>query len=86
MRGNKMETTVEALKLFIQSLPAGSKFQIISFGSSHTYLMNDQYVSTFDYTNENIKWVKSKVKMFMADFGGTNIYNPLKDAFSNVDQ
>jgi Mg-chelatase subunit ChlD len=35
MGGQKMEMTKEALKLFIQSLPAGCKFEIISFGSNY---------------------------------------------------
>jgi von Willebrand factor A domain-containing protein 5 len=33
MSGKKMEMTKEALKLFIQSLPPGCLFEIISFGS-----------------------------------------------------
>jgi hypothetical protein len=35
MSGDTIVTTVEALKLFIQSLPAGCMFDIISFGSSY---------------------------------------------------
>jgi uncharacterized protein with von Willebrand factor type A (vWA) domain len=34
MQGEKMEMTKEALKLFIKSLPAGCRFEIISFGHS----------------------------------------------------
>jgi len=33
MSGSRMEITKEALKLFIQSLPVGSTFAIIGFGS-----------------------------------------------------
>jgi hypothetical protein len=35
MSGDTIDTTVEALKLFIQSLPAGCMFDIISFGSNY---------------------------------------------------
>jgi hypothetical protein len=35
MMGETIKTTVEALKLFIQSLPPGCAFDIISFGSSY---------------------------------------------------
>ena len=38
MSGGKMTTTNEALILFLKSLPVGSYFEIISFGSSHLTL------------------------------------------------
>ena len=34
----RMESAIEALKIFIRSLPAGCRFSIISFGSNFTYL------------------------------------------------
>ena len=34
MAGKRMEVAKDAMKLFIQSIPVGSKFQIISFGSA----------------------------------------------------
>ena len=36
MHGERIKTCKKALKLFIQSLPIGCKFSIISFGSRHT--------------------------------------------------
>lgn len=48
MSGRKMDMTKEALKLFIQSLPPGCTFEIISFGNrfqcsskGQGYLNND---------------------------------------------
>jgi hypothetical protein len=35
MWGGRIATTVEALKLFLQSLPPGSMFEIISYGSQY---------------------------------------------------
>lgn len=48
-----MEKTREAMKLFIQSLPAGSKFEIISFGSSYKALSHRG--EGFTLTDENIR-------------------------------
>ncbi len=36
MSGQKMDMTNEALKLFIQSLPAGCTFEVISFGTDYS--------------------------------------------------
>ena len=35
MSGSRIEITKKALTLFVQSLPVGSLFDIISFGSNH---------------------------------------------------
>ena len=56
MSGRAMDITKQALNRFIQSLPAQSIFQIISFGSSHEYMPNhannfrDRYI---EYNDEN---------------------------------
>jgi Mg-chelatase subunit ChlD len=41
MNGDKMNITIESLKLFLQSLPSGSRFDIISFGSKFKTLGDD---------------------------------------------
>ena len=59
MGGQKMEITKESLKLFIQSLPEGSQFQIISFGSKFEamrQLSTDSCI--FDYNDENAKFAQ----------------------------
>jgi hypothetical protein len=38
MDGRRMEITKEALKLFIQSLPVGCTFAILSFGSQSKFV------------------------------------------------
>lgn len=40
MQGRKMEIAKEALGVFLQSLPAESEFQIVSFGTEFTSLFN----------------------------------------------
>ena len=38
MDGESMDITKEALILFLKSLPIDSYFEIVSFGSNHTFL------------------------------------------------
>jgi Mg-chelatase subunit ChlD len=38
MEGRRIEITKEALKLFIKSLPVGSKFAILGFGSQSSFV------------------------------------------------
>jgi hypothetical protein len=52
MAGSKMETTKEALKLFLKSLPADSKFEIIGFGSSFRHMSSDK--SGYDYNDYSV--------------------------------
>ena len=39
MSGRRIEVTKDAMKLFMKSLPVGSKFQIISFGTTHSSMI-----------------------------------------------
>lgn len=53
MSGGPMETAKAALKLFIQSLPVGSQFVIISFGTNWEYTKNgNDFI--WDYNDENM--------------------------------
>lgn len=38
----------KALKIFMHSLPEGSKFNICGFGSSHEFLFNDDIVVDYN--------------------------------------
>ena len=81
MYGNNIIVAKEALTLFIQSLPAGSFYQIIGFGS--TFKKYDSMPKI--YTQENIKKSIDMVKTLSADLGGTNIFSPLKDIYSSYE-
>ena len=70
----KMNITKESMKLFLHSLPKGSKFSIISFGTKFEYLKQEK---PFDYNDKNIKYVKQQIEKFKSDMGGTNILEPL---------
>ena len=51
MHGNPIEVAKEALKLFIRSLPIGSKFNVYSFGSDFSALFS----APVDYNEENVE-------------------------------
>ena len=73
---NRIETAKEALRLFIQSIPPGSKFNVISFGSDHKCLFNKSQ----EYNKKSLENALKKISNFKADFGGTNLYGPIKEA------
>jgi hypothetical protein len=50
MMGSKITQSINALILFLQSLPKKSKFNIISFGSSFERM----YKTSIDYNDTNV--------------------------------
>lgn len=74
MAGNSIKVASRALLLFLQSLPVGSYYQIIGFGSS--FVMHD--IIPNEYTQENIDNSIKLIESLKANMGGTNIYDPLK--------
>jgi uncharacterized protein with von Willebrand factor type A (vWA) domain len=60
MSGAPMETTKDALKLFLRSLPADSKFNIISFGNRFEFA----YPTSQFNNNKNLKDALKKVEYF----------------------
>ena len=79
MSGNAIKVASKALLLFLQSLPAGSFYQIIGFGSR--YKKYDEEPK--EYNQENIKKSIKLIERIEADLGGTNIYEPLKDIYDS---
>ena len=79
MRGRSIEIASKALKLFLQSLPSNSYFQIIGFGSNYI-LYND---IPKEYTKENINETLKIIDGLGANLGGTDIYGPLNYIYNN---
>ena len=57
MSGKPIELAVEALKLFLHSIPLGSKFNVVSFGSNFTKLFPESVV----YDETSLKIAVSKI-------------------------
>ena len=82
MSGSRITIASKALELFIQSLPAGSYYQIIGFGSD--YKVYDD--SPKEYNLDNIKQSLEMIKKLSANLGGTNIEGPLKYVYDSNDK
>ena len=76
MGGSRMTLACDALTLFMRSLPEGCSFSIISFGSK--FSSDGDKVSV--YNNETKNKAIEQIAGFDADFGGTNILEPLAAA------
>ena len=82
MNGHPMEVASKAIILFLQSLPAGSYYQIIGFGSDF-----EKYDETpKEYTQKNIKESIKFLETLGANKGGTNIYSPLKYIYNSKEE
>lgn len=78
MSGKTMKRAKEALVLFLNSLPMGSKFNIVSFGSRYSFMFKKGSV---DYNSDNLSKAIKKIKKMKADYGGTEILEPLAKAY-----
>ena len=79
MEGEPMEIVIKSLLLFLQSLPAGSYYQIIGFGSF--FKKYDKWPR--EYTQKNIETSMKLIQSLKADFKGTNIYKPLTNIYES---
>ena len=79
MHGQSISLVKEALLLFIRSLPKGSYFQFIGFGSRFKKY-NDEPV---EYNEKNVNRIISIIKELDANMGGTNIADPLREIYTN---
>ena len=82
MTGDPMATAKEALKLFIRSIPPGSVFNVLSFGSSYELL----FESAAEYDQTNLEYAIDHINFFEADLGGTEIFEPLHNIFADNKQ
>ncbi|EAR98227.1 type A von willebrand factor domain protein (macronuclear) [Tetrahymena thermophila SB210] len=77
MRGKPLTKALEALQLFLQSLPPDSYFNIVSFGSNFKKL----YERSQKYNSQTLKFACNKIKDYSADMNGTDILSPLNNIF-----
>lgn len=80
---NRMAIAIDALDLFIRSLPKDCSFSIISFGSDY-YVEEIGGSGVITYTNEDKEAALNLLKDFRSDYGGTNILQPLSHAQSEL--
>ena len=71
-----ISTLISAMRLFLQSLPLGTKFNIMSFGNHHSLL----FPQSMSYTQESLRKALAHVDQFQANFGGTETLAALKAA------
>jgi von Willebrand factor type A domain len=57
MSGGRINLAVEALKLFLHSLPMGAKFNVVSFGTEYEKLFENSVEYNEDNLNFAIKTV-----------------------------
>lgn len=74
MRGGRNDLAVQALKVFLRSLPVGVKFNICAFGSNHSFL----WPRSMTYSQKSLDEATQHVATFCADYGGTEMLRPLK--------
>ncbi|CAH0044168.1 unnamed protein product [Clonostachys solani] len=75
--GQQIPNLIKALNTFLRSLPVGVKFNICSFGSSYEFL----WPRSAAYSQESLNKAVDYVKTFSANFGGTNMYQPVEETF-----
>ena len=78
MAGTSIKQAKKALDLFLHSLPADCFFNIWSFGSSFHPLFKE---ASAKYSDSSLKEALEHVRCMSADYGGTEIYHPLKSIF-----
>ena len=77
-----MKLAKDALILFMQSLPAGCTFSVISYGSNFSALHGEFPYE--EYTDENRDRAITKIDTFKSDYGGTDMYSPFKAALTQI--
>jgi von Willebrand factor A domain-containing protein 5 len=77
MHGPSIEQAKKALEYFVHSLPANSYFNIVSFGSRYDSLFGESET----YDDSSLAFAKTYVATMEANYGGTEIYQPLEFIF-----
>ena len=73
MSGSGIQKATEALKIFLNSMPVGSYFNVLSFGSNFKYMFD----TSKEYSEKNLKSALEEISKFGGDMGGTDLLRPL---------
>lgn len=76
---SKIPTLISALRIFLKSLPVGVKFNICSFGSSHSFL----WPRSRAYSHDSLQEAMVHIQGFSANFGGTETFSALQATIEN---
>ena len=79
MRGRSMDLAKLALEYFVHSLPTNCFFNIVSFGSDHSFLFKD---GSKEYKEQSMKAALSHVEKMAANMGETELYSSLEAIFN----
>ncbi|CAG8486152.1 327_t:CDS:10 [Cetraspora pellucida] len=79
MSGGTIEKASEALQLLLRSLPEDCFFNVVSFGSDFDSL----FEKSQPYSEGSFSKALKHAQEMTANYGGTEIYNPIKWAFEN---
>ncbi|KAM3129980.1 hypothetical protein pb186bvf_017876 [Paramecium bursaria] len=82
MQGKRIEKAKQALKLFLQSLPVDSYYNIVSFGSKG----KRQYKQSLKYNQSSLEQTLRELQQIEADMGGTEIRNCLQLDVLTIDR
>lgn len=77
---SKIELAKEALKLFINSLPPKSTFNVYSFGNKFQAM----FPASVPVTNDVVKTALDQINSFGSDMGGTEIFSCLETILSGT--
>lgn len=82
MGGFRMNQATATLKLLLRSLPVGSTFNIVCFGSRFEAL----YEAATPYTSESLEFATRYANAMKADLGGTELLQPLRFVFNKCNE
>jgi hypothetical protein len=79
MGGSRMNLAIEALQIFLKSLPVGVKFNICSFGNYHSFL----WPRSVTYSQATLDEAVRHAQGLQANYGGTEMLGPLQATIKN---
>eukprot|EP01112_Ceratiomyxa_fruticulosa_P009185 TRINITY_DN2395_c0_g1_i2.p1 TRINITY_DN2395_c0_g1~~TRINITY_DN2395_c0_g1_i2.p1 ORF type:complete len:918 (+),score=260.17 TRINITY_DN2395_c0_g1_i2:845-3598(+) len=75
MEGTKIYNVRSTMELFLRSIPEGTLFNIVGFGSHFQFLFPDGSV---EYNDDTLNKANQAIAKLHADFGGTELLQPLQ--------